>query len=115
MINSCDYNFGVLSLNHKSFSCFFLNNLCLINLVGRKSDARQGVTAYTKEKLHLIRSIHNNNDQNPGQPVSRILSSGNPAWMDIYLDEWLPTRSSGLPGDDWDTGRSRLSPDFSPA
>jgi len=52
---------------------------------------------------------------NPGQPVSRILSGGNPAWMDIYLGEWSPTRSSGLPGDGWDTGRSRLLPDFSPA
>jgi hypothetical protein len=53
--------------------------------------------------------------QNPGQPVSRILSGGNPAWMDIYLDEWLPTRSSGLPGDGWETGRSCLLPDVSPA
>jgi len=40
----------------------------------------------------------------PGQPVSRILSGGKPAWMDIYLDDWLPNRSSGLPGDDRDTG-----------
>lgn len=38
----------------------------------------------------------------PGQPVSRILS-----WMDIYLDGWLPSLSSGLPGDDWDSSQSR--------
>ena len=44
----------------------------------------------------------------PGQPVSRILSGGNPTWMDIYLGWQLPASSSGLPGDDWETGRSRL-------
>jgi len=44
----------------------------------------------------------------PGQPVSRILSGGKPAWMDIYLGWQLPASSSGLPGDDWETGRSRL-------
>ena len=43
----------------------------------------------------------------PGQPVSRILSGGCPAWMDIYLDGWLPIRSSGLPGDGWEMGASR--------
>jgi hypothetical protein len=45
---------------------------------------------------------------NPGQPVSRILSGGISAWMDIYLGWRLPASSSGLPGDDWEAGCSRL-------
>ena len=51
----------------------------------------------------------------PGQPVSRILSGGNPAWMDIYLGCRLPDSSRSLPGDGWEPGGSRLRRGFSPA
>ena len=51
----------------------------------------------------------------PGWPISRILSGGKPAWMDIYLGWRLPVSSSGLPGDGWERGVSRCRSSFSPA